>query len=682
MIAALMALLLAWSVFGMAAQEDPALEQRLDEYISQLDADLEAQYALLLEITDDVTDATPIDTRVRALGYLALAYLFRDDNEIERALTLIDELIEQAEASGSPQAQAEALAFRIEALVRDDRSTEALVLAPQLEPLLAETVSPRVRYYAHNVLARLLQSAEQHEEALEHFLAAYDAVQETDDERTALRRQFLNTSIAYLQAELRHYDSALAMTERAIRESERLEDHAGIPSLLLLQGYLESSMELHEEAIETYQRVIELGRNHDQAEIVLLGMNNIGSALIHLQRYAEAEEMLNTALGEAIEQEDEITTELLRFNLGYVAVMQGDHDDGIRQLEDAEAQLREHYSRSDMADLLKYVAEAQQAAGRHEQAIESLLEQRELNEELFQAERDRSLNELQARYEAKEQATQIQLLEQRNALQERLIENKRLQQRVAMLVALVILMGLILLWLAWRAARRANLRLKVANRQLQYQSSHDPLTGLLNRRLFQKRMGQRLGEIEDPRDQDHPDALILLDVDYFKKINDNFGHAAGDAVLVELAERLKKMSRSSDMVVRWGGEELLLFLQNMDPEALSDYTGKVLEIIGSEPVMYEGKSIRITATGGFITLPFAGLDEDIIGWEKALQIADLALYVGKTHGRNQAIGVLGLQAPLEKVGPLLQQDLAKAIEKGWVRSVTIPGPPPDPRYSA
>ena len=672
-----MALLMGWSVFGMAAQEDPALEQRLDEYISQLDADLEAQYALLLEITDDVTDATPIDTRVRALGYLALAYLFRDDNEIERALTLIDELIEQAEASGSPQAQAEALAFRIEALVRDDRSTEALVLVSRLEPLLAETASPRVRYYAHNVLARLLQSAEQHEEALEHFLAAYDAVQETDDERTALRRQFLNTSIAHLQAELRHYDSALAMTKRAIREAERLEDHAGIPSLLLLQGYLESSMELHEEAIETYQRVIELGRSHDQAEIVLLGMNNIGSALIQLQRYAEAEEMLNTALAEAIEQEDEVTTELLRFNLGYVAVMQGDHDDGIRQLEDATEQLRERYSRSDMADLLKYVAEAQQAAGRQEQAIAALLEQRDLNEELFQAERDRSLNELQARYEAKEQATQIQLLEQRNALQERLIENKRLQQRVAMLVALVILMGLILLWLAWRAARRANLRLKVANRQLQYQSSHDPLTGLLNRRLFQKRMAQRTGDVDDQRNQDHPDALILVDVDYFKKINDNYGHAAGDVVLVELAERLKKMSRSSDMVVRWGGEELLLFLQNMDPEALSDYAGKVLETIGSEPVIYEDKSIRITATGGFITLPFAGLDEETIGWEKALQIADLALYVGKTHGRNQAIGVLGLEAPLEQVGPLLEQDLATAIEQGWVRSVTIPGPPPD-----
>lgn len=675
-----MTLLLGWSALGVVAQVDPALEQRLDEYIIQLDADVDAQFALLLDITDDVTDATPIDTRVRALGYLALGYLLRDEHE--RAFALIDELIAQAGDSESPQAQAEALAFRIEALVRDDRSAEALVLAPQVEPHLSETVSPRVRYYAHNVLARLLLSANQYEEALEHFLAAYDAVQETDDERTALRRQFLNTNIAYLQADLRHFDAALTMTERAIREAERLEDHASIPSLLLLRGYLESSMDRHEEAIETYQQVIELGRRHDQDEIVLIGMNNIGSGLIQLQRYAEAEEMLNSALAEAIDQDDETTTELLRFNLGYVAVMQGDHIEGIRQLEDATGQLREQYSRSEMADLLKYVAEAQQAAGRHQQAIEALLEQRELNEELFQAERDRSLNELQARYDAKEQATQIQLLEQRNALQERLIENKRLQQRIAVLVAIVILMGLILLWLAWRAARRANLRLKVANRQLQYQSSHDPLTGLLNRRLFQERMGRRIGKLENQRDQDHPDALILLDVDYFKKINDNLGHAAGDAVLVELAERLRKISRDSDMVVRWGGEELLLFLQNMDPDALSDYAGKVLEAIGLEPVTYEGNSIRVTATGGFITLPFAGLDEDTISWEKALQIADLALYMGKTHGRNQAIGVLSLKVPLEQVGPLLEQDLATAIERGWVRSITIPGPPPDPSPAA
>ena len=168
--------------------------------------------------------------------------------------------------------------------------------------------------------------------------------------------------------------------------------------------------------------------------------------------------------------------------------------------------------------------------------------------------------------------------------------------------------------------------------------------------------------------------LLLLDIDHFKHINDQYGHTAGDAVLIAICDRLLTTVREQDMVVRWGGEEILLVLENLSPEQHHAFVERVLKKIGEVPVSYEDCLINVTASGGFIQLPFAGIDETQLGWEQLMQIIDLALYRSKANGRNQVCVVNHLNVDYADAKSQLFSDLGKAVDDGVVDISTICGP--------
>jgi diguanylate cyclase (GGDEF)-like protein len=324
---------------------------------------------------------------------------------------------------------------------------------------------------------------------------------------------------------------------------------------------------------------------------------------------------------------------------------------------------------AEIADMLGYMASAYAIAGEHKLQADALLEQRQLRDEVFRSERDRVISDLQVRYEAQEQSRQIELLEQRNQLQQTTIANKQLQQRIVVLVVAVIILAALLLFFAYRNARKINQKLNEANQQLHDQSIRDPLTGLLNRRSLQQEMALRT------RLSGEKDAIFLIDIDLFKQINDTEGHAAGDEVLKVVAERLQHMCRDSDLVVRWGGEEFLIYLRTVSVETLPDFARRLLQVISGNPIRVGDHKISVSATGGFVTLPFGGIEEEHFDWEKALQIADMLLYIGKSQGRNQINGVVGLNAVYDDhVKKALDRDIAKAINQGWVDTIYIQGP--------
>ncbi|MBK9571457.1 MAG: GGDEF domain-containing protein [Rhodoferax sp.] len=122
---------------------------------------------------------------------------------------------------------------------------------------------------------------------------------------------------------------------------------------------------------------------------------------------------------------------------------------------------------------------------------------------------------------------------------------------------------------------------------------------------------------------------MILDVDHFKHINDSWGHATGDAVLVEVAQRLRTTVRESDMVLRWGGEEFLVYSPRAHPLHLEGLAQRLLEAVGGTSIVVGGQSIAVTVTAGFIALPYSHIPETLCNWEKALQIADMALYLGR-----------------------------------------------------
>ncbi|MFH2218488.1 MAG: diguanylate cyclase [Pseudomonadota bacterium] len=157
----------------------------------------------------------------------------------------------------------------------------------------------------------------------------------------------------------------------------------------------------------------------------------------------------------------------------------------------------------------------------------------------------------------------------------------------------------------------------------------DPLTGLLNRRAFMDRMAQ---ETQRARRENAPLSLILADIDYFKKINDTYGHQAGDRVLQRFAEQLQEISRPYDLIARYGGEEFILCFPgagNVDSGAIAE---RLRKGVAEMEVTLPGNARSVQITASFGAASFAPeSDEDV---DSVIKRADDALYRAKNNGRN------------------------------------------------
>ncbi len=162
---------------------------------------------------------------------------------------------------------------------------------------------------------------------------------------------------------------------------------------------------------------------------------------------------------------------------------------------------------------------------------------------------------------------------------------------------------------------------------LQELATHDPLTGLFNRRFLDESLPRELARAE--RDQQQL-AIIMLDMDFFKKVNDRFGHAAGDEVLKSLAELLKRGARESDLVCRYGGEEFIAVMPNMSKDQALERAESWRRQLEATPVDYAGVKISITLSAGIAVFPDHGDNPGLL-----ISRADAMLYKSKQEGRNR-----------------------------------------------
>lgn len=169
------------------------------------------------------------------------------------------------------------------------------------------------------------------------------------------------------------------------------------------------------------------------------------------------------------------------------------------------------------------------------------------------------------------------------------------------------------------------------SRDFEYQyklATTDGLTELYNHRYFQEQMIQ---QIENAKRYNSVFSLILIDIDYFKKFNDIFGHQSGDAVLRQVAQKLKKNVRASDFVCRYGGEEMSIILPNTDSDEVIVTAHKICETISQSPFkLANDKEGQVTVSLGIATYPQDGEAPDQI-----IESADKRLYFAKNNGRNQ-----------------------------------------------
>lgn len=210
-----------------------------------------------------------------------------------------------------------------------------------------------------------------------------------------------------------------------------------------------------------------------------------------------------------------------------------------------------------------------------------------------------------------------------------------------------------------------NEELRSVNGQLAEASLTDPLTGLRNRRylyeeaskdvdLVRRRYQESTAATGKPRTTDM--VFLMVDLDHFKPINDSHGHAAGDEVLLQVRDTLRHAARSSDLIIRWGGDEFLVIARHTDADEAEELAERIRSRIEDRiMVLDDGTVVKTTCSVGFACFPFLREEPGRLAWEQVMAVADRAMYMAK-ESRNAWVGLVGTPETPEV------EDLFKSIE--------------------
>ncbi len=220
----------------------------------------------------------------------------------------------------------------------------------------------------------------------------------------------------------------------------------------------------------------------------------------------------------------------------------------------------------------------------------------------------------------------------------------------------------------------------VLEQELRELALRDTLTHLHNRRFLAEFMGKESLKALSVRSVSATKrsiptkpsiGLVVVDVDHFKSVNDRHGHAAGDAVLQQLANLLQTTARQPDLTVRWGGEEFVVIARDSSREGAVRLARRIHRCVAEHAFrLPSGPEIHITVSAGCALYPFREEEPSLLGWESVLTLADHALYEAKRRGRDRVCGVAPGEAPWPDTAvarSLLESDFERALTQDLVR---------------
>lgn len=469
------------------------------------------------------------------------------------------------------------------------------------------------------------------DEALQAIDRALEIARTAGDPR---READALTTLAMIQSDLGQHEDALRNSDRALRLDPELSRS---DEKLLARSALQIAARQYDEALATLRRGLELAERQDDQETRLAIRINLVDVYNHTRRLPQALALSADVVAEAERQDFEYLKAYAWLVRGFALAAAGQIPAGTEAFDRGRVWFENGGQVGEVARALRDWAQMMARAGRWEQAYRAAERADELRERTQREAREKNASFLAAVLESSRKDLDIERLRHQGQTAELQLQTERLNRRTTFAVAAAVLLSTASLLFVHLRTRRVNRQLRDANAALDYESTHDPLTGAYNRRHFDRFFARR--QAEGGRV-----LLVLLDIDHFKAINDRHGHACGDRALQETSRRLADCVRSDDCIVRWGGEEFLLVID--DPAGAEAERGcvlRLLDAVGATPIEFDGVRKSVTASIGFASV---GLGEGF-DLDRTLADVDTLLYRAKSAGRHRAVGRLcGVAEPV------------------------------------
>lgn len=472
-------------------------------------------------------------------------------------------------------------------------------------------------------------------------LAQYDVALEHHHDALAVRERLGDSStialslnnIGIVHARMGQHPLARSYYERALAIRRALAERARIAATLdnIAESYRDEG-DLPR-ALASHRDSYLIRRTIDDPSALATAHRNLGSVYAALGLGDSARVHLTEALrlGEAMGDHGLRVRNLLALaafeqRLGRVIAAESL---SRRALQVAEAMP----SRDLVRRALESLAAAQEARGEYRAALATHRRFKATSDSIFTEGTGRRIAGLERKYEAVRRERALAALQRAEAEQALTAQRRTVQRNSFAALALLLAIGLYLVH------RRRTERTALAEEL----SVTDPLTGVRNRRFVQQTIASDVSGVARrhrasppgvvPADSDV--VFLLIDIDHFKRVNDQYGHAAGDRLLQAVARQLTAILRDSDVVARWGGEEFLVVSRFTNRDRAPELAERIRRKIETlETTLPGGAVIRVTCSIGFAAFPFSRSAPESVGWEGVVSIADLACYAAKRDGRN------------------------------------------------
>jgi diguanylate cyclase (GGDEF)-like protein len=469
-----------------------------------------------------------------------------------------------------------------------------LVISQSLQALaiLEITPNPAIKIDIFCDMAWAFQGLGSYPEGLDYGFQALKIAQELGNRR--VEANVLNI-IATVYYESKKPSQAIEMCQKGLRLYRELKDITGEASSLNILALPCLAIGVHSEALDYALQGLQLAQEQGIDELVSATQETIGQIYLAMHDFGNARRYFQLVLttqeqagiqGKSWQREMEALT-----GLGRVSVFEQDYAAAVASFQQALQIAEEINAQSKQADIHELLSGAYEQQGDFSSALAHYKQFHRLKEVVFSEDSAVKFANLQAAHEAENAKKDAEIFHLKNIeLQNEIDERKKVQ---AILEEL---------------------------------ATTDALTGLLNRRQFYLLAGS---VIEQAGKYSHPLTVVLFDIDHFKKINDTYGHSAGDRVLVELADIVRTHVRHWEIVCRYGGEEFAILLPGTTLDQGVQFAKRLGEKIAEQRLDIHGEQIGIT-----VSLGVADLSREAPTIDALLEHADRAMYHAKRAGRN------------------------------------------------